>query len=837
MTKLNGTLDIRKDLLRIKSNSSNTTYIINTLKQLQIHAIATEQSNFDILLEKFPQTAVPAEAINLGKEGYILHIANSKIEIKGLTDAGIYYGIQTLKQLIAQNGIIPNVHIYDKPDISIRAWQDDISRGPIPTMDFLKKQIETMASFKLNYFTLYIEHVFKFKQHPGIAPEQGINSEQLRELEDFAATHFVTLIGSYQSFGHMAKTLSLPAYAHLAENEHIISPALDASYQFLEEVFSEIVPAFNGEFFNINCDETFGLGEGKSKIMVDSLGIAGVYSYHINQLDKILKKYNKKILMWGDIAAKYPEIVPSLPKDITVIPWAYHGAESFDELIKPIANQSLNFWIAPGVSCWSKIFPNLQTAKVNIFNFIRDGYKLNATGVLNTSWDDGGFNFFNNNWHGFAWGAENSWNAPTTEISIDERFQNFNHAFNQVGFGTSGDIADLFLKFSTLHQSEVKNELEQSRFFEPLFPIHLDYVKKGQLEENLKDIETITIIKSKLNVVRQNVTKNAEWLDYFEFALDQALFTLRKNIFRINIYNFINGDRQHTVELLKERNRTLICELEKLKKAFANLWKQENRLYWLNANMTRFDDLIKSMHQLGGHIIIEPINEMSEKGRAITIRSVFNEIPIQYELNGKNISTNAPVYRKPIYSKSDIMVTAKSQGDFEEEKIELIFHEALGSFYKLNSPYSTYHPSYNGGGEEALVDGQQGLADDFKSGKWQAYSGQDIDIELSFPQRKSLKTFSMGFLQNTASWIIFPRQVEIYIKNKKDEPYKLFKTIETKIPPEAEGSLKENYTATLDKIRPAFIRIISRNYGKLPVWHHAGSGYDAMLFADEIIIK
>jgi hexosaminidase len=131
--------------------------------------------------------------------------------------------------------------IYDKPDFPIRGWQDDISRGPIPTMDMLKEQIRLMSAYKLNYFTLYTEHTFKLDKHPGIAPADGITKQELRELTDYARKHHVTLIGNYQSFGHMEETLSHPDYKHLAENDHIISPALEESYDFLRDVYSEIV--------------------------------------------------------------------------------------------------------------------------------------------------------------------------------------------------------------------------------------------------------------------------------------------------------------------------------------------------------------------------------------------------------------------------------------------------------------------------------------------------------------------------------------------------------------------------------------------------------------------
>ena len=84
--------------------------------------------------------------------------------------------MQTLKQLIRANATghaIPACSITDWPMLRYRGWQDDISRGPIPTMDFLKREIRTMSEVKENFFTLYTEHVFKLKKHPEIAPDDG----------------------------------------------------------------------------------------------------------------------------------------------------------------------------------------------------------------------------------------------------------------------------------------------------------------------------------------------------------------------------------------------------------------------------------------------------------------------------------------------------------------------------------------------------------------------------------------------------------------------------------------------------------------------------------------
>jgi len=118
----------------------------------------------------------------LGEQGYALAIRSSSIVIAGGGAAGAFYGVQTLKQIIRANATgkaIPCCEIVDWPQLRYRGWQDDISRGPIPTLDFLKRQIRNMSELKLNFFTMYTEHVFKLTKHPKIAPPDGITEDEV----------------------------------------------------------------------------------------------------------------------------------------------------------------------------------------------------------------------------------------------------------------------------------------------------------------------------------------------------------------------------------------------------------------------------------------------------------------------------------------------------------------------------------------------------------------------------------------------------------------------------------------------------------------------------------
>jgi len=131
----------------------------------------------------------------------------------------------------------------------MRGWLDDITRGPIQTLDVLKREIRTMAEYKQNWFTLYTKHVFKLEKHPTIAHNDGITAKEIKELSAYAKQYHVELVGCFQSFGHFKNILDIPKYAHL--------------------------------------------GEVASKEMVAEMGPGGVYAYHINRIADLLKPYGK----------------------------------------------------------------------------------------------------------------------------------------------------------------------------------------------------------------------------------------------------------------------------------------------------------------------------------------------------------------------------------------------------------------------------------------------------------------------------------------------------------------------------------------------------------------
>ncbi len=784
---------------------------------------------------------------SLGDQGYILNISHDRVLVAANTSTGVFYGIQTLKQIIRadrKGNSIPCLTIVDWPGLEYRGWMDDISRGPIPTMDLLKKEIRTLAGYKLNFLTLYTENVFKLKAFPDLAPEDGLTADQVRELTEYAALYHVQVVGNFQSFGHQYNILSHPFYHEMRETENVLSPIAPQTYTYLEKVYSEIVPAYSSKFFNINCDETFELGEGKAKAWVDSAGLGAVYAYHINKVYDLLKPYHKQIMMWGDIADQDTSIVGMIPKDIIMLPWNYSPDKSFDHMIVPFVSEGFKFMVSPGVGCWSEIWPSMESAVVNISNFVRDGAKYGAMGMLNTAWDDDGENFFNYNWHGLIWGAECSWKPapPDTgeagDLEMSDRLSHFNDSFNAVFYGNSADsVAQTLFRLNAIREIPVRNILDDPGFWKEPLAFQAQNSNDSDITNNTNAGTAAVGVIAELERSQKTVERNAGTLDYAIFAARRVEFETKKNIFSIRLRQAIMSGDSTSLSGLKTQIDPLLDELHSLEMEYVRLWEKENRTWWLNKILAKYDKLGNRLINLDRAVMITPSNELVDGRRAITLSTVFHDRPIYYTTDGTAPTLGANVYTGPftIDRSTPIHAGVPEYGQVVETAHEYVLvDKAIGTLYRLESHYSTYNPAYSAGGDSALVDGLLGSTN-FADGRWQGYQGQNLSLVLDLKKITDVKSVAIRFLQNSYSWVLMPKDVKVFFSDD-GKNFQEVKDIANTIDPKLQGTIIHRFTAEFDSSRTRYIRIVGVYPGPLPAWHQV-AGSPSFMFADEVIVR
>lgn len=548
------------------------------------------------------------------EEGYVLEVTTRGVVVAAPSDVGIFYGVQTLRQLVRPAGKtaeVPAVRIVDWPTMQWRGVHDDISRGPMPTMDYMKKQIRTLAEYKVNMFSLYLEHMFAFKQHPVASPaESAITAEDIRELVEYAKGYHVTLLPEQQAFGHLHHVLKFEKYSDVAETPHghVLSPVNERSYQLIKEMYAELIPLFPGELFHIGADETWELGTGQTKAHAAEVGLGRVYLEHLTKVNEILKPYDKRLMFWADIAQSFPDLLKILPKDAIAVAWAYDPRPAFDEKLKPFHDAGLALFVAPGANNWNRIVPNYDAAYVNTRNFIRDGQKYNAIGVLNTTWDDDGDALFEMTWPPLIYGAAASWQGG--ESSIEDFAKKYDWAFYRNGENTAfhDAVKNIGKAHALLQSVQLGGASTDSFWLDPFTKNGARYVQRAlpvAKEMRLSAENGFELIARN----RKHAKLHAETLNALELAALRVDYHGMKVQMADEVTkHYLDAFQNPTDNRRVSRNLSEISGINarledlrdgalRIRDLYSKQWMAENKPYWLGSVTVRFDILARGFQE------------------------------------------------------------------------------------------------------------------------------------------------------------------------------------------------------------------------------------------------
>ncbi len=545
---------------------------------------------------------------DLNAEGYALIVTANKIVVGGATYAGTFYGLQTLKQMVRGIGAtayVQGARIVDYPTMRYRAFSDDISRGVVPTLEYVKRQIRTFAMFKMNMHSLYMEHTFASETHPLFAPENGsFTSAELREIVAYGRNYHVEIVPQQQTFGHLHKVLKYEKYNRLAEVPYgdVLTPQEADSYKFVADLYREIDGIFPSKFFHIGADETFELGEGRSREEAKEKGVGKVYFNHINRVREVLKPYDRQLMMWGDIALNHPELIGEIPKDMIVMNWAYGARETYAPRIEPFQKAGLQQFVCPSVWNFNHIFPNNEFAAVNIRNFVRDGQAAGVIGVMNTNWDDDGETLFEMTWYGVGLGAAAGWESAPLDV------EKFDRKFDWAFFRAEGDdfaksIRALGAASKTLG---IENVTQNDLFWQNPFTAASFQKHAREKFENARNLRlSVEAVEESLIKNQSRVRRNREMIPALRFAAQRLDHHGRRLIlleqFSQTYWNaYLNMSDKARVRKLSWYSgaiynylREMAEETGELKRKYLALYLAENRPSHLESVSARYDGSIQ----------------------------------------------------------------------------------------------------------------------------------------------------------------------------------------------------------------------------------------------------
>lgn len=297
-----------------------------------------KQMLFLLITPKTPQLPSP--------ESYTLSVTSQRIEIRATSGAGLFYGMQTLLQLMQPTSTgsysVPSVEIEDTPRFAYRGLMLDVSRH-FSTKEFIKKQIDALAYYKINRLHLHLTDAagwrLEIKKYPLLTDfaawrtdptwkkwwnggrkylrydEPGASGgyytqDDIREILEYARQHYITVIPEIEMPSHSEEVLA--AYPQLScsgepYKNSDFCVGNEETFTFLENVLTEVMELFPSEYIHVGGDEA-GKSAWKTcpkcqKRMKDEhlANVDELQSYLIHRIEKFLNNHGRRLLGWDEI--------------------------------------------------------------------------------------------------------------------------------------------------------------------------------------------------------------------------------------------------------------------------------------------------------------------------------------------------------------------------------------------------------------------------------------------------------------------------------------------------------------------------------------------------------
>lgn len=404
---------------------------IHDLIQLDLNLTKAYSQNYSI------QSIRLIKEAGIEEEGYQLNINEQFVQIKATTSKGLFYGVQTLIQIIKNEGVdLSALDIKDSPYFKKRGYYHDVTRGKVPTLHTLINLVDKLSHYKINQLQLYIEHSFAYKGFSEVwCDKDPLTAEEILLLDEYCQKRHIELVPSIAIFGHLYEVLRSDSYKELCEIEdenefsffdrmahHTLDVSNEQSLKLVEKMIAQFLPLFSSSKFNINCDETFDLAKSRSRHLLKDSSVGEVYVNFLNKIITIAKSHHKEVLFWGDVILRYEEVLAKIDRDTTCLNWNYYYLVE-EKDTKIISESGIPQYVCPGVAGWNHFMNLMDKGYENIRRMISYAVKYSADGVLTTDWGDyGHVNLFGNSIPLMIYAAASSWN-PIQEISQELSFK------------------------------------------------------------------------------------------------------------------------------------------------------------------------------------------------------------------------------------------------------------------------------------------------------------------------------------------------------------------------------------------------------------------------------
>jgi hypothetical protein len=298
-----------------------------------------------VRLEMKPGSVIPGETTDADKQAianqaYRIEIGESDIAIVANAPEGLFYGAETLVQLLRPRQgayYLPLCRITDWPDLHLRHiyWDDAHHLDRLPE---LKRAVRQAAFFKINGFALKLEGHFQFRRAPAVVEPYALSPAEYQELTDYGLRYHVQVIPYLDGPAHIAFILKHPEYVKyrsFPDSNYELCATNPEAVKFLFGMFQDLVDANRGgKFVYFSTDEPYyvGLADNpacQEKAAAQKLGSVGkLLARFITQIAEPLHEQGRTVMFWGEF--------PLVTSDIDALPPYLVNGETYGPEFDPV---------------------------------------------------------------------------------------------------------------------------------------------------------------------------------------------------------------------------------------------------------------------------------------------------------------------------------------------------------------------------------------------------------------------------------------------------------------------------------------------------------------------
>jgi hypothetical protein len=331
-------------------------------------------------------------------EGYRILKDPQEIRIFASSERGMFYGLQTVKQLLSHDMVPAQVMIEDWPDHPIRGIHLDL-KGLIPRFEYMLQLVETLAAYKINTIVMEYEDKIPWPGHPLLEDTHAWSYKELQIFLQHCKNHYIEVIPLQQTFGHLHYILKFEEYSHLRETADYpseICPINEEAVELITDRLEQVIQLHpDSKYVHIGCDETLYLNTcAKCQEHFGSNGKFDNYIQHVNRMAEIVVRRGKIPIIWDDMLRNMSDSdIARVHPQITIMVWSYYHQdliqlqlESHLDRYQRLGIPMIGAGCCFGADSHTGNLPNFRVRQENLLGWGNRAQNYSLRGLVSTTW-------------------------------------------------------------------------------------------------------------------------------------------------------------------------------------------------------------------------------------------------------------------------------------------------------------------------------------------------------------------------------------------------------------------------------------------------------------------